>query len=74
MSVQKRNYNRALLFAPSRAEDALVFDREYAAMKGDKYYIDFPTVLCSDVVSSSTLASKLTSLHYEGVSPTSDPS
>ena len=71
---QKRNYNRALLFAPSRAEDALVFDREYAAMKGDKYYIDFPTVLCSDVVSSSTLASKLTSLHYEGVSPTSDPS
>ena len=71
---QKRNYNRALLFAPSKAEDALVFDREYAAMKGDNYYIDFPTVLCTDVVSSSSLAPQLKSLYYEGVSPTADPS
>ncbi len=70
---QKRNYNRALLFAPSRAEDALVFDREYADMKGDKYYIDFPTVFCSDVVSSSSLATQLKNLYYEGVSPTANP-
>ena len=71
---QKRNYNRALIFAPGRESDALVFDDEYKKMQGDQYYLDFPMVLCSDVVSSPLLAGSLKSIVYEGVSPTADPS
>ena len=71
---QKRNYERALIFAPgTEITDGLIFDDEIGKLKGTASTLDFPLLLCSDMMNSATMASQLKNMSYEGVSPTADP-
>lgn len=73
IAASKLIYNTAVIFAPSRAEDAVAFDQEYGLLKGDNDYLKFPSLLCSDVVNSADVASRLVNREYEGVSPSANP-
>ena len=70
---QKRNYSRALIFVPGTEDDALAFDDEIGLLRGTDATFDFPLLLCSDMMNSATMASRLKHMNYEGVSPTADP-
>ncbi len=70
---QKRNYSRALIFVPGTEDDALAFDDEIGLLRGTDATFDFPLLLCSDMMNSATMASRLKHMSYEGVSPTADP-
>lgn len=73
ISQYKRPYATFLMFAPGAAEDAEVFDKKFGELKGSKDYLPFPTVMCSDIVNSSAISSRLKNTVYEGISPTADP-
>lgn len=66
----RRYRNSMLIFAPEDESDAIIFDDAYSKLESTNY---FPDVLCSDNVNSPELASKLTHLEYEGISPCADP-
>ncbi len=70
---QKRNYGRALIFVPGTEDDALAFDDEIGLLTDAGSGLDFPLLLCSDMMNSETMASRLKLLNYEGVSPGADP-
>lgn len=70
---QKHNYDRALIFVPGSEEDCVVFDNEIERLKGEDDYIDFPMLLSSDIMNSSSLSSKISNLYYEGISPSTNP-
>lgn len=69
----KAPFSTFLLFAPGKEEDAVAFDRKYGELKGSKDYIPFPSVMCSDIVNSPTISSRLVNNVYEGISPSADP-
>ncbi len=62
-----------LLFAPSTRQAAVVFDEEYGQIKAKSSLVDFPLLLCTDVVNADELKSKLTHSSYEGVAPCASP-
>lgn len=69
-------YDTAILFAPSKEEDALVFDKEVGRImteSGSSDPLKYPHVLCSDVVNSPKLKGKIGNLRYEGINPSADP-
>ena len=66
-------YLTTLIFAPSRGADAVAFDSEYGALKGDRDFIQFPYLLCADIVNSADVGHRLVSREYEGVSPSANP-
>lgn len=69
-----KKYSRALLFAPSKEKDAIVFDSQLCALKEQTTeYFEFPLLLCSDVMNSSSLISKLAYTYYEGLAPSATP-
>lgn len=68
-----RWYDKALIFAPDNEADAILFDEEYGKLTEGKSWVKFPLLLCSDIMNSSMLASKLKNLYYEGTSPCADP-
>lgn len=70
---QKRNYNRALVFIPGTEDDCVAFDKEIGRLKGKDNYFDFPLLLCSDMMNSSSLGSQIKNMYYEGVSPSVYP-
>ncbi len=70
---QKDNYNHALIFAPGTEEDAIILDDEIGKLKVSNPGIDFPLLLCSDMMNSETMASRLKNMNYEGISPTANP-
>lgn len=67
--------NKAIIFAPSKESDAVCFDNTIGEMKATntKRYFEFPLLLCSDVMSTASLADKLKNMQYEGVAPTANP-
>ena len=71
---QKRNYNRALIFVPGTEEDCIVFDNEIGKLTDEDGYVDFPMLLCSDMMNSAAIGSQLKNMRYEGVSPSVNPS
>lgn len=73
IAASKGIYQTTVVFAPSRAEDAVIFDNEYGVLKGDKDYLKFPALLCADVVNSTDVAPRLVNREYEGVSPSANP-
>lgn len=73
ISQYKKPYATFLMFAPGNVEDAVVFDKKYGELKGSKDYLPFPTVMCSDIVNSSKIATRMEHSIYEGISPTADP-
>ena len=70
---QKHNSRRALVFVPGTEDDALAFDDEIGRLKSADSKFNFPLLLCSDMMNSVTMASRLKHMNYEGVSPTADP-
>jgi ABC-type branched-subunit amino acid transport system substrate-binding protein len=66
----RRYYDDMLLFAPSSPHAAEVFDAVYDSLQIDDNY--FPLLLCSDVMNSKELQSKLKRT-YEGVAPCANP-
>ncbi len=71
---QQHNNERALIFAPgTEITDGLIFDDEIGRLKGTASTLDFPLLLCSDMMNSATMATQLKNMSYEGVSPTADP-
>lgn len=70
---QKRNFNRALIFVPGTEEDCIVFDNEIGKLTDEDGYVDFPLLLCSDMMNSATLNSQLKNMRYEGISPSVNP-
>lgn len=77
MDGQRDFFRKALIFAPSREDDVLVFDRvigdlkEKHAAEGSALF--YPHVLCSDMVNSPKLSGRISNLRYEGVNPSADP-
>lgn len=68
-----RHHATMVVFAPDKAEDAVVFDEEYGKLlKADKR-LKFPEVICSDVVNSAEIAHRLINRVYEGISPSANP-
>ena len=70
---QKRNFNRALIFVPGSENDCIVFDNEIGKLTDEDGYVDFPLLLCSDMMNSATLSSQLKNMRYEGISPSVNP-
>ena len=69
-----RKYDRALLFAPGKEQDALVLDDELCKLKdSESGYFEFPLLLCTDAMNSSSLIPHLTYSHYEGLAPSATP-
>lgn len=71
----KRVGSKAIIFAPSKESDAVCFDTaigEMKAARGNKSF-EFPLLLCSDIMSTASLGSKLKNMQYEGVAPTANP-
>lgn len=69
-------YDKAVVFAPSSENDAVVLDNEIGRLKSQLKqgeYLYFPDVLCSDVVNSPDLKDRIGNLRYEGISPSADP-
>jgi len=68
---------RALIFAPASADDAIIFDDELGKIVEEEqtYWIDFPNLLCANSMNSSSLKGKIDkAYYYEGFAPISDPS
>lgn len=72
---KKRMYNHALIFAPGKEKDALTFDDELEKLRKEnsKGYFEFPLLLCSDMMNSSSLLPKLKYPQYEGLAPSAAP-
>ena len=72
---KKRIYNHALIFAPGNEKDALVFDDALEKLRQaeTKGYFEFPMLLCSDMMNSSSLLPKLKYPQYEGLAPSAAP-
>lgn len=70
---QKRNFNRALIFVPGSEKDCTVFDNEIGKLADEDGYVDFPLLLCSDMMNSATLNFQLKNMRYEGISPSVNP-
>ena len=69
-----RKYNRALLFAPGKEQDALILDDELCKLKSSESgYFEFPLLLCTDAMNSSSLIPHLKYSHYEGLAPSATP-
>lgn len=68
-------FDKALIFAPNNQESALIFDDEMCKLKASlgEAYFDFPLLLCSDVMNSPYLLSRLKFPDYEGLSPSATP-
>lgn len=69
-------HDKAVIFAPSAAQDVIAFDNEIGRLKselkpGENLY--FPDVFCSDAVTSPDLKSRIGNLRYEGICPSADP-
>jgi glycosylphosphatidylinositol transamidase (GPIT) subunit GPI8/ABC-type branched-subunit amino acid transport system substrate-binding protein len=71
--AQHNSLSEMLLFAPSTRHAAEVFDEAYGRLKEQNDHLQFPMVLCSDVVNASELRTKLTHDIYEGVAPCASP-
>ena len=67
-------YGDHLLLALSQERFAIAFDEEIGALKEKSSNFKFPLVLCSDVMNSPNLVSRLKNLTYEGLSPCASPS
>ena len=71
---KKKKYNHALIFAPVNETDALIFDDELEKLrKGSGRQFEFPLLLCSDMMHSSTLLNRLKYPEYEGLAPSAAP-
>lgn len=70
---QKKNFNRALIFVPGSEEDCVNFDNEIGKLTDEDGYVDFPLLLCSDMMNSAVLSSQLKNMYYEGISPSINP-
>lgn len=71
----KDTYDKAIIFAPSKESDAVCFDTAIGEMKAanEKSTFEFPLLLCSDMMSTASLADKLKNMQYEGIAPTANP-
>ena len=67
-------YGDHLLLALSQERFAIAFDEEIGALKEKSSNFKFPLVLCSDIMNSPNLSSRLKNLTYEGLSPCASPS
>lgn len=67
-------YGDHLLLALSQERFAIAFDEEIGALKEKSSNFKFPLVLCSDIMNSPNLSSRLENLTYEGLSPCASPS
>ena len=74
-ACKKRMYNHALIFAPGKEKDALTFDDELEKLRKEnsKGYIEFPLLLCSDMMNSASLLTQLKYPQYEGLAPSATP-
>ena len=71
---KNRKFDRTLLFAPGKEKDALVLDDELCKLKsGTKGYFEFPLLLCSDAMNSSSLLQQLKYSQYEGLALSATP-
>ena len=71
---KERKFNHALIFAPGKEEDALILDDELVKLKKEETgYFEFPLLLCSDMMNSSSLLPKLKYPEYEGLAPSAAP-
>ena len=71
---KNRKFDRTLLFAPGKEKDALVLDDELCKLKsGTKGYFEFPLLLCSDAMNSSSLLQQLKYSQYEGLALSAAP-
>ncbi len=69
-----KKFDKALLFAPGKENDALVLDDELCKLKsGESGYFEFPLLLCSDAMNSSSLIPHLKYSYYEGLAPSATP-
>lgn len=76
LNGQKGWYDKALILAPSEASMLEAFDGEIGKLKAALQaheYLEFPDVLCSDVVNTSANRARLKNIVYEGISPSADP-
>lgn len=65
-------YKKALIFAPGKAEDLMVFDNEFSSLSEyDKKR--YPLLLCSDNAYSAEVASSLSESLFEGICPCAAP-
>lgn len=71
---KERKYNHALIFAPGNEADALTFDNELERLRASTDgYFEFPLLLCSDMMNSHHLLTRLKYPRYEGLSPSAAP-
>ncbi len=71
---QSNKSNKALIFAPSTNEYALVLDDElYQLKSAETGTFEFPMLLCSDVVNATAVLSEAKYDKYEGLAPSAAP-
>ena len=71
---KERKYGHVLIFAPGNEKDALAFDDELERLRKETTgYFEFPLLLCSDMMNSSYLLSRLKYPEYEGLAPSAAP-
>lgn len=73
ISEYKRMYSTQVVLAPGNAEDMAAFDDMYGRLKGDKPFLQFPSVICSDMANSAGIAGRLVNADYEGLALSADP-
>lgn len=70
----KSYFENAIIFAPGKESDAVKFDETIGELQQcEKGVFKLPMVLCSDMMNTPSLSSKLKNMRYEGIAPTADP-
>ncbi len=73
ISEYRRMYSTQVVLAPGAPEDMVAFDDIYGTLRGDRPFLQFPSVICSDMANSAELAGRLVNADYEGLALSSDP-
>lgn len=76
LNGQKNWYNKSVILATSSISYVETLDAEIGKLKAGlkiHEYLEFPEILCSDIVNAPGVKGKLRNMIYEGISPSADP-